>query len=482
MAIAMAAVADHPRGFTMHVPVGAGAQLNLTGGAAVTMLPALPEGRSLADVCAETQFCRCGVVLRLPWSFDGELRGYVAFKVLDKAALKADGDMADKEVEAMARVAPRGLLACAEDGVSRPAPGMPRWDTFEDDLNVYIVTEWAEGGSLASWSRRAVAELMTTGQRDLWYSEHLPRMYHQLTEAMEHMHAHGVVHLDLDPKNCVMARNVHPTTGAVCYDLLVIDFGSARAVESPTTLVGDTGVKFKLRFMSPQVGEYYRRGTRFAGAPADVFQAGAILWWLLVLPIALSQREDDGTGRGRSVPVDEVALDMGGNWRRNLLSHFAEGHADQQAALAERAHETAAKHAAACEEAHACGLEPPAALRDVDLLPPYKPTDCMCCRWSFDIPNCWRQALWACLQDEPAERPTMTALREHITAICQSLADEEAAVAEAVAASEAEEMEEIAKAAAQQADLLVAFSKAEEFDEEISDNPASATAVAALSV
>uniref|UniRef100_A0A7S1CB24 Protein kinase domain-containing protein n=1 Tax=Bicosoecida sp. CB-2014 TaxID=1486930 RepID=A0A7S1CB24_9STRA len=452
VAIVMAPVLDHPVEFLhdnpMRVPTAAGAgtvaQLNLLGGAVVTMPPALPAGGVLADVVADTQFCRCGVVLRLPLSdADGTSRGDVAFKVLDKAAMANEGDRSVEEIASMEALAPRGLLLEGADG-GRPVAGVPRWDCFDDGVNVYIVTEWAAGGSLSSWARRVVRELTAADRVAEWYSVHLPRLYYQLCAAVEHMHAHCVVHLDLDPKNMVMAEAADGS-----FDLLVIDFGSSRRVASEHALVGDKGIKFKLRYMSPQVATYYHTGVPFEGAPADVFCLGAILWWLLSLPICLMRREDDGTGR-KHVPVDDVALDMTRHWRDNLLSHFTDGDA----------------HAARAEAALAAAG---------GALPPYKASECMCCRWDFDIPTVWRQALYNCLVDDTRRRFTVGQLREHIEGILGALVREaavadDAAVEEAVAADDAEAAEAAAAAAA--AEAMAAKAAAAGLEVVAEDDPA----------
>lgn len=397
-----------PHKYDIQVPCGDRAFLRFDDGTLIG-LPA--PGKSLragdGDVLS---LCRSGVVLRAPLlAENGEPTGsHAALKVMSKAAMRSERDSVKAELEVLERLAPRGLSAVAADGFSRPAPGIPRYDFYEDDVNVYVATELAAGGTLRDWGCRSVRALKDAGVFPLWYSDHVPRLFVQLVDAVAYMHSRGVVHLDLDPRNLVVATSVDEE-GRMAFELLVIDFGSSRFVSAERghgALVGDSGVKFKLPFMSPQERSYYHHGGRYEGCPADVFHVGAILWWLLALPPSMVNPMYAGD---ETIEEADVMHDEHGYWVCNVLRHCSGRHSGRSAPSGE-----------------------------------YKVNQCLFCRWDLSIPVYWAQILLSTLHFNSECRASSAELRDTVHELCAEL--DRCRFAEAAAECSAKEIAEASAA------------------------------------
>jgi len=84
-------------------------------------------------------------------------------------------------------------------------------DSGEQDWLVYFVMTYHRGATLR--------ELMATGRR--LSASDTSRLATDLLDALDHAHAHGIIHRDVKPENVI----VSPEEGAV-----LLDFGIARAV------------------------------------------------------------------------------------------------------------------------------------------------------------------------------------------------------------------------------------------------------------
>ena len=91
----------------------------------------------------------------------------------------------------------------------------------------------------------------------------------QILEALEHAHAHGIVHRDVKPANVLLASGTE-------IDVRLVDFGLAQFAEAETlTELGD--IPGTLAYISPE-----RLAGETATAAADIWAVGVALWESLV--------------------------------------------------------------------------------------------------------------------------------------------------------------------------------------------------------
>jgi hypothetical protein len=160
-------------------------------------------------------------VVWLGW--DEKLEREVAVKAIPRE--DGGGERVEREARAAARLNHPGIVAVYELS----------WDEHE----VYLVSELVRGRTLAELVRaRAIAD------RDV------ARIGVALCDALDHAHAHGVIHRDVKPQNVMVVAD--PAAGAGFAKLA--DFGVAHvASDNPLTNPGD--VVGTLAYMSPEQAE-----------------------------------------------------------------------------------------------------------------------------------------------------------------------------------------------------------------------------------
>jgi ABC-type oligopeptide transport system substrate-binding subunit len=194
---------------------------------------------------AELSHGATGVVFR---AYDTLLERDVAVKVLSEAGL-------DSESRA-------GLLREARTAARLNHPNVVSvYDVGEVDGAPFIVMELVEGESLQA--ERAAPPDASSWPRTIAIAR-------QVCAALEHAHAHGIVHRDLNPANVLLARDpLAGTSGQV----KLVDFGLARPMASRVTSGGIiVGTVF---YLAPELA----LGQAYDGR-ADLYSLGVMLYEL----------------------------------------------------------------------------------------------------------------------------------------------------------------------------------------------------------
>ncbi len=158
------------------------------------------------------------------------------------------------------------------------------------DGSCYLAFEFVEGRSLATWRR---------GRSERTPSDEAARIVMQAAEGLAASHAAGVTHGDLHPGNVMIGGD-----GQV----KVIDFGLGRL---PFESVEEPAAGAAIGFVAPEV---HQRRARARMDLADVYSAGALLYWLLT----------DRNANGDSVPEAEERLEATGGEPSDPRQHRAE--------------------------------------------------------------------------------------------------------------------------------------------------------------
>ena len=173
---------------------------------------------------------------------------------------------------------------------------------FKQNNAIYIVTELLSGGDIVD----AVLK------RDPYTEADAQLLFFKLFDAIKYLHDNDVVHRDLKPANILLQN---PQDFA---SVKIIDFGSAKKDEPPSTPVGTPQFlppEIIHRLLQHQTGPYTRA--------ADLWNAGVTMFSLLdgSAPFYGEGRNDEGVPNlyaavlSREIPFDDSA------W--NVLSHSA---------------------------------------------------------------------------------------------------------------------------------------------------------------
>ncbi|CAK88109.1 unnamed protein product (macronuclear) [Paramecium tetraurelia] len=138
------------------------------------------------------------------------------------------------------------------------------YETYEDQRNVYLVTELCEGGELFD-------RIMDKG----YFNEaEAHAIFLQIIQALNYCHSNGICHRDLKPENFLFLTKADDSP------LKVIDFGLSILFEDGQTKPGAQKVSMKTKagtpyYISPEVlkGNYDEL--------CDIWSAGVILYILL---------------------------------------------------------------------------------------------------------------------------------------------------------------------------------------------------------
>ena len=146
------------------------------------------------------------------------------------------------------------------------------YDRFSDNGTEYLVMERIEGKSLERW------RMEDGGQ---FKPNQLRRHIEPLFEAVAWLHAQGLVHRDINPRNIMVRKNGRP---------VLIDFGLARHIGSRA---GSRSVMAATDGYAPPE-QYYEENPR--GTAIDIYALGAVLYFLVrgePPPPALQRKENN---------------------------------------------------------------------------------------------------------------------------------------------------------------------------------------------
>jgi calcium-dependent protein kinase len=147
------------------------------------------------------------------------------------------------------------------------------YDIYEDNKYIYLIMEECNGGEFFdSLAKRAK-------EKNMYTEKECARIFKQILEAVNYLHAHGVCHRDLKPEN-ILFSNVADDS---C--LKLIDFGLSKVLDGESNMKKTVGTTF---YMAPEViqGNYNEK--------CDIWSCGIILYIMLCgKPPFYSQDEEE---------------------------------------------------------------------------------------------------------------------------------------------------------------------------------------------
>ncbi|HZN36377.1 MAG TPA: protein kinase, partial [Pirellulaceae bacterium] len=145
---------------------------------------------------------------------------------------------------------------------------VPVYEADEVEGLCYLAIAFVDGPSLDEWLRQQEGPLD---------SRLAVKLLLPLVDAVEHAHAHGVLHRDIKPGNIILERAEENTDGLTVVSRLT-DFGLAKVVEEKSSSTISGIVLGTAEYMAPeQAAGHVER----IGRPTDIYGLGAVLYHML---------------------------------------------------------------------------------------------------------------------------------------------------------------------------------------------------------
>ena len=171
---------------------------------------------------------------------------WVAIKMLRDGAFASSAQrqrFVEVEVKAAARLRHPNLV--------------PIYEARSHDRTPWFSMEYAAGGSLDKYLESTGRSLPPRAAAEL---------VHTLAGAVHYLHENQIIHRDLKPGNILLAGDGRP---------MITDFGLAKLLDAQIDLTQSEAILGTAGFMAP---EQAAGAAKHAGAPADIYALGAILY------------------------------------------------------------------------------------------------------------------------------------------------------------------------------------------------------------
>ncbi|PNH00285.1 Ovarian-specific serine/threonine-protein kinase Lok [Tetrabaena socialis] len=151
--------------------------------------------------------------------------------------------------------------------------------TMTSPHDIAIKMPFAPYGDLDAWIRKTIfTERMSV----------LPRIYNQLSEALSQLHAHGMIHGDIKPKN-VLVTDARPAT----FTVKVADFGSGRFFRHQVIVPHKDDAYLRvcstITYAAPEIFAVFE-GSRLDDR-VDAYSLGALLHYCIFKKTVIDERD-----------------------------------------------------------------------------------------------------------------------------------------------------------------------------------------------
>lgn len=255
---------------------------------------AFPERYHVVDAIGE------GGLGRVYRAQDAVLKRTVALKMF-RASATAEEDLARQQAEiaVLAQLSHPNVVALHDAAIDRSDPDNPR---------IYYVMELVEGTDL---KRLIAAEKLSARQ--------IAQLGYYVATALEHVHAHGIVHRDVKPAN-ILLGGTGPDATRVTVKLG--DFGLA-SVGPATPITERESISGTVAYLSPEQAQ-----GEVVATSTDIYSLGLVLLQCFTGQLAFPGNPIE-SALARLLDDPEIPADLPQDWRLLLGAMTARHPADR---------------------------------------------------------------------------------------------------------------------------------------------------------